>query len=63
MARLSHEERVNKKLGQIRKKIEEEFITNIERKTAEKLMQTLYRQELLKLELRDIKTYLDEYFR
>ncbi len=63
MARLSHEERVNKKLGQIRKEIEEEFITNIERNTAEKLMQTLYRKGLLKLELRDIKTYLDEYFR
>ena len=43
--------------------VDKEFVQKIERITAEKLLQTLHRQDLLKLELRDMKDYLNEYFK
>ena len=60
---MTKEDKINKKLNYMQKEVQSEYIEKIERVTAEKLLQTLYRQGLLKLELRDVKRYLEEYFR
>lgn len=52
-----------KKLEHLQADTSQHFLKKVKRTTAEELMQTLYRQGLLKLELRDLKPYLDDYFK
>lgn len=55
-------EATEKLLNSIKADTNKGYKNLIARTTAEKLLQTLYRQGLLKLELRDLKSYLDNYF-